>query len=90
MLGNQLSLKMSTARYYHYTSKQSAEDIIRTTEIRPTIKREVDLGEAKDAQFGSGAYLTVLPPIPGQKENILRNNWRSTGAKYFEKCEIFI
>ena len=90
MLGNQLSLKMSTARYYHYTSKQSAEDIIRTTEIRPTIKRESKRGKVKDAHFGSGVYLTVLPPIPGQKENILKNNWRSTKAKYFEKCEMFI
>ena len=55
--------------------------------IRATIA-EKDNKKKKDAFFGSGVYLTVIPPAPGHKKKILQNNWRNT--KCFQKVEMFL
>jgi len=76
--------KPNTFKYYHYCSKEAGNDIIKCQEIRATI---VDKEKKRDAHFGPGVYLTVIPPAPGQKKSILKNNWRNT--KCFQKAEMF-
>jgi len=44
--------------YYHYTTPQSAESIIRSGVIKMSTKK----AKRRDARHGSGVYLTQVPP----------------------------
>jgi len=46
--------------FYHYTTPESAEAIIRDGVIRKSTKSARRRGD--DARYGSGVYLTKLPP----------------------------
>eukprot|EP00091_Calanus_sinicus_P007310 TRINITY_DN18303_c0_g1_i1.p1 TRINITY_DN18303_c0_g1~~TRINITY_DN18303_c0_g1_i1.p1 ORF type:complete len:170 (-),score=34.41 TRINITY_DN18303_c0_g1_i1:636-1145(-) len=74
-------------KYYHYSSIHAGNEIIKCQEIRASIAKTENRKKRKDAFFGSGVYLTVIPPAPGHKEKILKNNWRNT--KCFQNVEMF-
>jgi len=50
-----------TEVYYHYTTPNSAADIIVSKVIRKSTKA-VKAKDRDDARYGSGVYLTQIPP----------------------------
>jgi len=63
-----ISKAKSKEIYYHYTTPDAAENIIRNGLL---IRSEQGTG---DAYYGTGVYLTQLPPSAGRQE-IAMNNW---------------
>ena len=58
--------------YYHYTTPRNAKAIIQSGVIRKSTKSA--RGRRDDALFGSGVYLTRVPPSTAKHE-IAINNW---------------
>ena len=58
--------------YYHYTTPPNAKAIIQSGVIRKSTKSA--RGRRDDALFGSGVYLTRVPPSTAKHE-IAINNW---------------
>ena len=50
-----------TEVYYHYTAPKSATDIIISKVIKKSTKA-VNVTDRDDARYGSGVYLTQIPP----------------------------
>jgi len=57
--------------YYHYTTRESAVSIIDSRVIKKSKKAR---GRRDDARYGSGVYLTKIPPSQA-KEWIAFNNY---------------
>jgi len=58
--------------YYHYTKRESAVSIIDSRVIKKSTKKA--RGRRDDARYGSGVYLTKIPPSQA-KEWIAFNNY---------------
>ena len=56
--------------YYHYTTPQSAQEILRTG----MIKKSTTKAKSRDAVYGEGVYLTQIPPTT-QRYLIALNNY---------------
>ena len=69
-----VSLKSTSAMqtYYHYTTPDSAEAIRRSGVIKMSVQNV--RGRRDDAVYGSGVYLTKVPPSTA-KELIAKNNY---------------
>ncbi len=67
---------------YHYTSKQSFDEIIRTSSIKPS-----DPWTTMDATFGEGWYFTDLGPNICDME-IMYYCWRNTSV--FDRLECYM
>jgi len=57
--------------YYHYTTTQNAKAIIQSGVIRKSTKSA--RGRRDDARYGSGVYLTRVPPSTAKRYIALNN-----------------
>jgi len=67
------------AVYYHYTTPQSAEAIIRSGVIKSSSKKS----KRRDARYGSGVYLTQVPPTTPRRW-IAFNNYDGVNSAALE------
>jgi len=71
----------SNQTYYHYTSKESADAIMKEGKIRQSERSQ----NPSDAAYGDGVYLTKCPPTDGKKKLALNNY---DGTKTFAKDQM--